>query len=92
MENTKLKLAGPNGSRTLEVSFDQVSSIAAFLNSIRTADDRTLRLRMGELEKTEMGESDWNTFGIAARVILYGHPAHDQVLSVVHKNIGQWDE
>lgn len=87
MENFETKVLNSD-VRMVEIAFGEVPNITAFLNSIRTADDRTLRLRMEELRKTEMDRANWNVFGIAARVVLHNHPVLTIVLNVVQKNGG----
>lgn len=89
MENFETKVLNSD-VRMVEIAFGEVPNITAFLNSIRTADDRTLRLRMEELRKTEMDRANWNVFGIAARVVLHNHPVLTIVLNVVQKNGGIW--
>lgn len=70
------------------VSFKEVPEIAAFLNSVRTCDDRTMKMRMAELGALEMSKGGWNVFGIAARVALVNHPAYGPVISVIQQKGG----
>lgn len=76
------------GINPVDVSFREVPEIAAFLNSVRTADDRTMKMRMAELRALEMPRAAWNAFGIAARITLLNHPAYGPVISVVQEKGG----
>lgn len=72
----------------ITVSFKEFPEIAAFLASVRTADDRTMEIRMTELRAFKMSQAGWNAFGIAARIELINHPAYGPVISVIQQKGG----
>lgn len=88
MLNTIEEVGSKADTSILEVAFGEVPNIAAFLNSIRNVDDRTLMLRLGELNAMKMTTASWNTMGIAARVALFNHPAYSQVIGIVQEKGG----
>ncbi|MDQ1343623.1 MAG: hypothetical protein QG650_342 [Patescibacteria group bacterium] len=72
----------------IPVAFGKIPEISVFLNSVRTCDDRTLKMRLAELEAEEMTGADWNAFGIAARAVLVNHPAYGPVLEIIQRKGG----
>lgn len=76
------------GILSVDVSFGEIPEIAAFLNSVQSCDERTMKMRMAELRALEMPRGAWNVFGIAARVALLKHGAYGEVLGAIQEKGG----
>jgi len=72
----------------LEIDLKSLPAIKAYLDSILKCDDRTLKLRLAEIDDEKWTVAQWNTAGIAARTMLLNHAAYGAVLGVIQKHGG----
>ncbi len=69
----------------LPIALKRVPQIAAYLESIKKADDGVLKMRLAEIRQEKWTVADWNTFAIAARVTLIHHSSYGLVISVIQE-------
>lgn len=69
----------------LPIALKRVPQIAAYLESIKKADDGVLKMRLAEIRQEKWTVADWNTFAIAARVALIHHSSYGLVISVIQE-------